>query len=241
MAVHTSSCSCHPGIPPLDDARFAGRGRVTSPAVCSAGQLPALNVSLIWRSATQSSEPLNPNTRLHFGNLTERGVQNGGSAKTAQFVRRPPGNLGQRALSHSAITGQCQPVHIKEGLPAETDLGASVTWTMSHACQSLRPRGSGLCRSCARGGGQRRLGAQISGRDLGPRRGCVRARRGVLALSVTRPRLHDSVPMSSPVHANPLPDRTIAARTSDCPSWPSANIELMLLLVVAVAVAQRIR
>ncbi len=99
MAVHTSSCSCHPGIPPLDDARFAGRGRVTSPAVCSAGQLPALNVSLIWRSATQSSEPLNPNTRLHFGNLAERGVQNGGSAKTAQSVRRPPGNLGQRAPS----------------------------------------------------------------------------------------------------------------------------------------------
>ncbi len=72
--------SQHPGIPPLDDARFAGHGRVTSPVGAAQGSYRTSTLAwglIWWRSATQISEPLDPNTLLHFGNFVDEGRPGG--------------------------------------------------------------------------------------------------------------------------------------------------------------------
>ena len=166
-------------------------------------------------------------------------MQNGGSAKTAQSVRRPPGNLGQRAPSQPLQDNVSQSTSRRGLRPRRTWGHLSPGPCRMHASLSdheVLDSAGAVREVVGNGGSGHRFRAEIWVREEDA---CKEG--GVLALSATRPRLHDSMPMSSPVHANPLPDRTIAARTSDCSSWPSANIELMLLMVVAVAVAQRFR
>jgi hypothetical protein len=144
------------GLQPLADARSAGHGRVTSPAVQHGAA--AVDVSLIWVAVCprESMEPLNPNKMSPSRHLGRGGLACGlaeevhdcRSAKTSPCDRHPRTWDSERLPSHSLQDNASQPTR-RGGASGRDGTGATDHLNTPHARLSGQEGLDSACRRCA--------------------------------------------------------------------------------------------